>query len=277
MTDRPGWWRLMPTGTAPPLKAAVVVESFLVDGGRTVRLEHHLRRFRCSCEQMGLEVDERMLHSLVAEISTTLPVIGRWFPRLEARDGSPAPLVGWIREAPAARSSIRLWYSGRADPRLHPRAKGPDLPLLADLRLQARARYCDDAVLTTADGIVLETAHAGLLWWCGDELCLPGPMLPRLDSVTARMIIDLARQQGVRTRTECRTLAEIVGTEVWAVNTVHGIQAVTRWSGVAAVARPALDLARLRHFCEQLRIAARPISHHSTLGHRDANIVGRQL
>jgi hypothetical protein len=59
-------------------------------------------------------------------------------------------------------------------------------------------------------------------------------MLPRLDSVAACMIINLAWQQGAWTWTE-------------------------------------------GSFREQLRIAARPISHHSTLGHRDANIVGRQL
>jgi hypothetical protein len=102
VTDRPGWWRLVPPGTAPALKAAVAVESLLVDGGRTVRLEHHLRRYRCSCEQMGLELDECMLHSLAAEIGSTLPVIGRWFPRLEARDGSPAPVPRSCRSEAAS-------------------------------------------------------------------------------------------------------------------------------------------------------------------------------
>jgi len=143
----------------------VLVDSFLAVDGRVRDLGDHEERFRDGCAALGLPTAG--LPSFLEAARTVLPREGRWFPRFEAHaDGG---LVIWLRQAPAPGREVRLRVHPGPDPRRHPRVKGPDLAVLAELRRQAVEHGADDAVLTGPGGVVLEAAHSGLLWWHGDR------------------------------------------------------------------------------------------------------------
>lgn len=210
-----------------------MVDSWLLDDGTAIDRPAHDARFVAGCAALVPELDGGTVRRFLAEMDQVLPGRGRWFPRVEAYagDGAPPRLAVLVRPAPPAAGEIVLWTSPGADPRRYPRHKGPDLAALAALREQARHHGADDAVLLSADGIVLETAHAALAWRRGDVLCLPDRQLPRLHSVTAgRWAADLAAA-GVPVRYERCRPAELVGAEVWALNALHGRRLVTGWVG----------------------------------------------
>ncbi len=240
-----------PEAAVPEQRGALVVDSFLARDGRVHDLDVHQERFARSCEALGLASGRARLDGFLAAARRALPARGKWFPRLEAHPGPPSRLVCWIRPAPPLSTQVRLWVHPDPDPRRRPRIKGPDLGLLADLREHARRQGADDAVLLAADGTVLETAHSALLWWRGDVLCHPDPVLPLLPSVTARRVLARAREEGVTVRPERCDWPALLDTEVWAVNALHGVRPVVGWRGLGrdAGARPAdpRRLARFRH------------------------------
>lgn len=249
--DGGGWDGDTWTADAPAAEHAWIVDSFLVDDGRVHAPEAHWNRFARSCHDAGLDVPQERMTRFWDAASHLLPTSGRWFPRLEAHRGNPVPLVCWIREAPPLTGSVRLWVPETSDPRRHPRVKGPDLPLLAGLRDDALRRGADDAVLVDSEGVVLETAHSGLLWWRGDTLCHPAPELPVLPSVTAARTQQTAHELGLEVRAERCSWTELAGLEVWSVNALHGIRPVTSWRDTAretTVPAPAPDAARLARF-----------------------------
>ncbi|HEY2204438.1 MAG TPA: aminotransferase class IV [Pseudonocardia sp.] len=237
------WWPAEGEGgldareQAPGPDGALVVDSFLVEDGRVRALEAHHRRFRGSCAAFpgprpggpgpgpGLA---RSVDGFLAAAGRALPVRGRWFPRLEAH---PEAFVLWLRPAPATTDRVRLWTYPEPDPRRHPAVKGPDLPLLADLRSAASERGADDAVLVAPDGAVVEAAHSALLWWRGDRLHHPDPALPALSSVTAVLVVEAARAEGHPVVAERCPPPALAGAEVWAVNALHGIRPVSGWPG----------------------------------------------
>jgi branched-subunit amino acid aminotransferase/4-amino-4-deoxychorismate lyase len=172
----------------------------------------------------------------LAAVEAALPPDGRWFPRVEAYAG--ARLALWLRPAPAPALETRLWVPPSADPRRQPQVKGPDLATLAALREQARCAGADDALLYGPDGTVLEAGHAAVLWWGGETLCMPGPELPTLPSVTRALVVELAKKRGVSIGHERLHLRDLGGLEVWTVNALHGIRRVVGWTGEDATAPP---------------------------------------
>jgi branched-subunit amino acid aminotransferase/4-amino-4-deoxychorismate lyase len=93
----------------------------------------------------------------------------------------------------------------------------------------ARTYGADDTVLLTDDGYIIEGAYSAALWWRGEILCGPPAEFDRIDSVTARSVLTLARALGLDTHEEAVTPAELDGCEVWIVNALHGIRIVSRW------------------------------------------------
>ena len=243
----------------PPPERAVLVDSFLAVDGRVRDLGDHEERFRGGCAALGLPTAG--LRSFLEAARTVLPREGRWFPRFEAHaDGG---LVIWLREAPAPGREIRLRVHPGPDPRRHPRLKGPDLAVLAELRRQAVEHGADDAVLTGPGGVVLEAAHSGLLWWHGDRLHVPDPDLPILPSVTVGRLLRVARAESVDVTPRRCTPEALAGAEVWAVNALHGIRPVTGWRGggpTDPVADP--DRTRLERFRGHLAAPAAPAAAH---------------
>ena len=162
------------------------------------------------------------------------------------------------RSAPELRRSLTLVTHRGADPRRSPSVKGPDLDAMRRLRTAAQNDGADEAVMLSPDGYVVESSQSAILWWRGSILCTPPAEFARCDSVTARSLLGLAQALGVDLLEEAVTPAELDGTEIWALNALHGPRIVTAWTdGPQPAELPGRltlwrdRLARLRH-----RIAA---------------------
>ena len=207
---------------APEL-ALLVADSFLIRDGRIVAADAHRARFLRDCETQG------MVNSPTTFLSTayaSLPSNGLWFPRIDLTERGELEL--WVRPSPALGRTLTLWTSP-TDPRTSPQLKGPDIPALATLRERARDEGADEAVILDADGYVCDGATTCFVWWRGDTLCLPPAMSPHIDSVTVAVVRSLAEDADYEVREELVRPADLAGTDLWALNSLHGIRDVTHW------------------------------------------------
>jgi branched-subunit amino acid aminotransferase/4-amino-4-deoxychorismate lyase len=168
-----------------------------------------------------------------------IPRSGRWFPRVEYDNTGSPELRMQLRTAPPPFvGSIQMAVIESSDLRTQPRVKGPDLDLLIGLRQQVAALGCDEVLLRTSDGVVLEGALSGLLWWRDETLCLPALDLPVLPSVTAAIIVERADFLGLPVRRERCQVEDLADLEVWSVSALHGIRPVGGWEGAEVAAGP---------------------------------------
>lgn len=222
---------LVPAEDRHPYEPAVV-DSWLVAEGRVRDLPLHGRRFRRACAEMVPELPAATVQRFLDAARRRLPEHGRWFPRIEACGGPEPRLALWLRPAPApGAGEVTLWIPPDPDPRLRPTVKGPDLRLLAGLRERAQAVGADDALLHDGEGTVLEAAHSALVWWRGDELCVPEPGLAVLPSVTRAHLERLAECWRCPVRTGRLRPAELPELETWSLNALHGLRPVRAWIG----------------------------------------------
>ncbi|MEU8119208.1 aminotransferase class IV [Spirillospora sp. NPDC049024] len=222
-----------------------VVDSWLVAEGRVRDLPLHGQRFQRACADLVPELPPDTVHRFLEAVRLWLPPRGRWFPRIEAYGGPEPRLALWARTAPApGAGEVRLWIPPDPDPRTRPLVKGPDLRVLAALRERAKAVGADDAVLYESGGTVLETAHSALVWWRGDELCVPDAGLAVLPSVTRTHLERLAECWRFTVRQEKADLSELPGLETWTLNALHGLRPVRAWIGADGRPTPARVTAR---------------------------------
>ncbi|MFD5144268.1 aminotransferase class IV [Streptomyces sp. NPDC058401] len=257
-----GALREVPATDAPGTLLAA--DSWLVAEGRVRALDRHRGRFTATCtEASGLPA--ALLDTFWTAMAALLPRgAGDWFPRVELETGSPdaSPdtvlpgghrLLYRLRPAPARTTTARVWGLAVCDPRRTPRHKGPDLAALAAVRSRATAADADEALLVTADGVVLEAANSSLLWWEEEVLCHPPAELPVLPGVTASLLLDRAARTGVTVRPVRRRLSALAGREVWVVNALHGLRPVTAWTGGSLPAGAPLHAAAWQSWLEGLR------------------------
>jgi len=218
------------------MTALLAADSWVVDDGRARAVERHWARFSEACREHGVEPDA--LAALRANVERALPAGGRWFPRVELREDGELAFV--VRPAPPREPTVVAWIADVPDPRREPRRKGPDLERLAALRERAAAHGAGEAVLSDADGRLLEGAFTSLLWWEGETLCVVPDDAPVLPGVTRSLLVELAREQGTPVAQRRPAPHELSGCETWLVSALHGIRAVTRWAvgGPAAGAAP---------------------------------------
>lgn len=254
-------------GFRPPAAPAAdqrprIVDSWLVDDGRVLAFDAHVRRFAAACAGLYGIAEEQVGEFLHAAASR-VPARGRWFPRAElaVADGTPS-LWFRIRPAPPRGETVRLWVAGRPDGRKHPRLKGPDLDWLAARRRAAVAAGADEAVLLSPAGHVLEGSTTSILWWRGDTLCAPprdGAILP---GTTRAVLLEAARACGVRVAFEEAAPAKLDGLEVWAVNALHGIRPVTAWVNAGIRAGQATRAARWQAYLDDASAEVAAIAAH---------------
>ena len=209
----------------------IAADSWLVTEGATRALDLHRQRFMTSIPRGYSSISDpgAFWDAAIAAIPRT----GEWFPRVEMHAG-PRYLLR-LRSAPARRKEIVL-ATAKSDPRTTPNVKGPDLEALTQVRVEAQQAGADEGVILSPDGYVIEASQSELAWWRGSILCTVPPEFTRVDSVTRRSLLALATALGVETHTEAATPAELDGTELWALNAVHGARIVTRWVGGPATA-----------------------------------------
>jgi branched-subunit amino acid aminotransferase/4-amino-4-deoxychorismate lyase len=228
-----------------------VADSWLVEDGCAWGLDAHRARFVAGCWERHRLPPEEVEEAFDAAVRL-LPRTGRWFPRIECGPAGDRLRLRLRAAPPQPAGPALVWVPGRPDPRTCPRVKGPDLTVLGVLREASRCAGADEALLWDTGGAVLEGAYTGLLWWRDDVLCLPAEDMPVLPSVTAGLVVRLARRRGCRVRRERCRLDELAGLEAWLVSTLWGIRPVSGWLGAAVEAGPA---ERARSFGEELRAA----------------------
>lgn len=219
---------LVPLDYCDPSEYAVeVADSWLVSDGAAFALGLHKARFAQGASLRGFpDVDIEPFWEAAIE---AIPRGGDWFPRVELQSRDRATsLLFRQRSAPEPTRSLTVVTHTGSDPRKAPTVKGPDLSTMMRLRSEARERGAEESILAP-DGYVVEGGTTSIAWWRGDILCSPPDEFDRVDSVTARTLFGLASALGVETYREAVTPAELDGTEVWALNALHGIRIVTDW------------------------------------------------
>jgi branched-subunit amino acid aminotransferase/4-amino-4-deoxychorismate lyase len=204
----------------------LAADSWLVDDGRARAVERHWARFEATCREHGVEPGA--LAELRAEVARGVPPRGRWFPRVELRaDGE---LAVQVRPAPAREPTVVAWVADVADPRREPRRKGPDLERLAALRERAAAHGAGEALLSDAEGRLIEGAFTSLLWWEGETLCAVPDDAPILPGITRALLLELAGDRGTPVTLRRPAPRELADRETWLVSALHGIRVVTGWA-----------------------------------------------
>ena len=222
----------------------VTADSWLVNDGRVLAIGLHRERFLDNAP--GAE-------SFWDAAIDAIPKHGDWFPRVEQH--SNGRLVFRLRTAPERqRTAVLATWNGR-DPRTQPRVKGPDLEAMLRIRSAVQPLGASEAVILSEDGLVVEGAYSGLLWWRGDILCGPPADLPRVNSVTARSALTLATALGLDTHEEAVTPGELDGTELWVLSALHGIRIATAWVDGPELAEQPGRLAAWRARLDALRRA----------------------
>jgi branched-subunit amino acid aminotransferase/4-amino-4-deoxychorismate lyase len=204
----------------------LAADSWLVVDGRARAVDRHWARFAATCGEHG--VGPEAVAALRAQVEGAVPAEGRWFPRVELR--SNGELAVRMRPAPPREPTVVAWIADVPDPRRSPRHKGPDLERLAALRERAAAHGAGEAVLSDADGRLLEGAFTSLLWWDAQTLCAVADDAPILPGITRALLIELARERGTPVVRRRPAPQELADRETWLVSALHGVRAVTRWA-----------------------------------------------
>jgi branched-subunit amino acid aminotransferase/4-amino-4-deoxychorismate lyase len=204
----------------------LAADSWLVADGRVRAVDRHWARFAATCGEHG--VGAEAIAALRAQVEAAVPAEGRWFPRVEL--GADGELAVQVRPAPPREPTIVAWLVDVPDQRRAPRHKGPDLERLAALRERAAAHGAGEAVLSDADGHLLEGAFTSLLWWEGQTLWAVPDDAPILPGVTRSLLLDLAGERGTPVARRRPAPRELAGCETWLVSALHGIRAITRWA-----------------------------------------------
>jgi branched-subunit amino acid aminotransferase/4-amino-4-deoxychorismate lyase len=226
------------------MTALLAADSWLVVDGRVRAVDRHWARFSTTCSEHGVE--REALAAFRARVERALPACGRWFPRIELREGGELSVR--VRPAPPREPTVVAWIADVPDPRRSPRRKGPDLDRLAALREHAAAHGAGEAVIADADGRLLEGAFTSLLWWEAETLCVVPDDAPILPGITRALLIELAIERDTPVVQRRPAPGELADRETWLVSALHGIRAVTRWADggpVAGYARRAANWQRV--------------------------------
>ena len=210
-----------------PQGGVALADSWLLDEGRTIRLDLHRERFLSGAAELA--ADRVQVRQAWDGLNAALPTSGRWFPRVDLLSGGELTLA--LRPAPAREETVVAWLMPEPDPRQLPRRKGPELELLGELRARAREQGAGEAVLSDGQGHLIEGAYSSLLWWEGEVLCAVPDDAPALPGITRRVLLEIAAEEGVEVRYALPTPTELAGSEVWLVGSLHGIRAVSEWVG----------------------------------------------
>ena len=200
-----------------------VADSYLLSDGNVVAYQKHLERFTASAVFQGLV---RPIEDFLAAVTATLPREGQFFPRVDLTERGELELR--LRPTPDLHETITL-ATAASDPRIEPRIKGPDIPALNELRSVAQAQGADDAVIVDAHGRIVDGSTTCLMWFADGAFHLPPEEAVRVESVTVAVMTEIAHSQGIPVLKTWATPSQLSGTQLYALNALHGIRAVTSW------------------------------------------------
>jgi len=224
-----------------------VFEGMRSYGGKVRTLAAHLDRMEASARRVDLPLDR----SAVAEAIEAVAAAAAPECAIRAMLTRSRQLI--VREEPLLPPSDAGWALLPVAHRITPLLEGAKtLSYAANMQAQrqAAARQCDTALLVGADdGVVLECPVASFAWLEGEQLCMPPLELGVLDSITRRLLGEVAE-----IRIVARTAADLADARgALVVSTVLESRAVRAIHGVVGfdVANPRLVQiqAELRRLC----------------------------
>lgn len=206
----------------------VAADSWFVEDGRVRAFDRHRERFARAAAEVG--IGEAVTDDFWAAVVEKIPTTGEWFPRVDILENSPGcerALAFRLRPAPVRTQELKVLVPPYFDPRTTPQRKGPDIELLEGVRADAREQFgCDEVLLISRDGYVVEGATTSLLWWDGETLCAPDPELGALPGVTSAVILEEACARSIPVEFRQVSPEDLLSHEVWLVNSLHSIRRV---------------------------------------------------
>lgn len=202
-----------------------VSDSFLLREGTAVNYSGHLARFARMADEQGLK---RSINDFLDAVTQALPRTGSHFPRIDLTSRGELELR--IRAVPPLGRTVVL-STASTDPRTEPTFKGPDIPALQVLRDEAATAGADEPVIMDAQGRIVDGASTCLVWLRDNTLYTPPAEATRLQSLTVEAVSGLAREAGFQIAHEWATPDQLVESQVWALNALHGIRGATAWVG----------------------------------------------
>ncbi|RXW33555.1 aminotransferase class IV [Propioniciclava flava] len=216
-----------PVESAGPL---LLADSWYLREGRVRALPRHRARFAAAAQQ--LELPSPDAPEIWSQIVDLLPPTGEWFPRIEFVGGAQPTLGIRPRPAPARTQEISVWVPAFPDIRRSPHFKGPDIERLEDLRMHARDKFgCQEVLLLSPDGYVIEGATSNILWWENGKICVPDIDLEPFSGITTTLLQEEARSCSLPVEHRRAVPDDLKDKEVWMLNALHGVRRVARWSG----------------------------------------------
>lgn len=212
-------------------------------GGRPFALEGHLDRLAQSASKLQIPLPPRSdIADWITHVSQNL---GDCAVRVVVTRGSAVPEVEsppqvivfghpWELEASSARLlPVRApWHSAGVDWELAGAKVISYAPNLSASR-RARAEGFDDALLTAVDGRVLEGPTFCVAWVVGEAIETPSLDLGILDSITRRVVLDLATDLSIEVVEGSWALDRLEeATEVMALSTIREVQVVSQVGGL---------------------------------------------
>jgi len=208
----------------------LVADSWRVDDGQVVALEHHLDRFRTSVASTT-ELASAPVEAFLAAVLHKIQPVGSWFPRIEAVATPGGPTLRYRHRVAPELTSEAILASTSQDPRTHPLVKGPDLEALLRLRSNVAPLGATEAVILDAQGAIVEGAYSSVVVWTSgsDVLTIVPRSTPRLPGITEQVVLDSARREGVSVEERTLFPQDLDNATVWILSALHGIRQATAW------------------------------------------------
>lgn len=233
--------------TGAPEIPLYVADSFFLNDGKVVGYHRHLERFASSAKFQGLV---QPVDDFLSAVTAALPRTGVLFPRIDLTERGELELH--IRPAPELDETIVLATADH-DPRVEPGIKGPDIPALNVLRQEAQQRGAEEAVILDNQGRIVDGSTTCFIWFAQGGLYVPPAEAIRVNSTTVAAVSKLATKGGLSITESWAAPADLEGVELYALNALHGIRAVTSWVDGPILAT---SLERLAHWREQYNLLA---------------------
>lgn len=205
--------------------------------GEVFALDEHIDRLQVSAAALQIELPERA--ELASWIEKTAAEVGTGAVRVVVTRGSSVPGVDdpsnvivfghdWeIPDGPARLLPVVApWHAAGVDWDLAGAKVISYGPNMAAAR-RARNEGFDDALLVTIDHVVLEGPTFSVAWVVDGTLETPGLDLGILDSITRKVVLDIAREAAIPVSEGAWELDRLrSATEVMALSTIREVQPV---------------------------------------------------
>lgn len=231
---------MIPVTDSSVLRGDGCFEVLKAYAGKPFALDGHLDRLEKSAGKLEIDLPPR--EDIASWIVQTSEALGDCAVRVVVTRGSAVPgvegdskVIVFGHDWPADPGSARLfpvvvpWHAAGIEWDLAGAKILSYAPNLAATRRAKKEGY-DDAVMMTVDGLILEGPTFSVGWVIDDVLETPSLDLGILDSITRKVVLDLAADLGI-TIVEGRWGIDRVAEagEMMALSTVREVQAVSRF------------------------------------------------